>query len=369
MKNTKLALTLLASTILVGCGGGGGGSSAPKQPTTTTPPAATVNSVFQDVENKFRNNAFTRYDILEDGLMVVYSAKSNKELNDTVLVDYSDLENVTYTDIGPGTYARATVYADLDADGVKDIYAVSHGDEIGDSSTWQDGYANVMYFLGTGESRTVGEGTYTHGACAGDFNGDALTDIVDVNAYKQKPVVRYGTDLTATDVPVEMLENPNEYTACLSADINYDGYDDVVFGRNYEASYSDDVASLPNNHFVLLGSAQGLVYDADFEQPSTSMNMFNQLPATVAMHELDGYVVAFVTDYYTTQVELLEPTGNGLVHVDTLVVEREVLDVFKHNDALVVTNTPIDNLSEYYTNSALHITVVNGELVSKYQSR
>ena len=363
-----LATTAMLS--LTACGGGGGSETQTVQSQlpsgggnddNSSDPVPTVADAFEEISNKFSDVDhlnFSRFDVVGDGRMLVgYSADTNG--TDLVLVDYTDIENITYTEVGKGDHHRGIVAEDFDVDGTLEIYTFSHGYEYvhdnGDTDMAETGENFLISEDGTIER--VG-GAYTHGACSGDFNGDTLPDIIDVNV---NPLVRYGDGNgdfeNAQDMPVGLLEYNETFTTCTAHDINNDGYDDVIFGRN-----SGD------NHVIVYGGADNMTFSSEtsiveYGEKGAVYTLTDRGPVTTGMFTTGDYLVTFVTDYDTgTMIELFETDGTTYRHVETQEFDQGVLDIEVTGDTAVVTDTWIKAMSEYYTEPALHVTVDNGSL-------
>ncbi|QSX29705.1 VCBS repeat-containing protein [Shewanella cyperi] len=374
--------------LLAGCGGSSESASPETQPTppvVVTPPTPTPQEVMTAIHDKTNvaNDSYSRFDIVGDGIMLVYSATNTNQvvnnlvvadIHHTLMVDYTDPSNIKVTDIGLGTVARGTAVGDFDSDGVPDYYAYSHGHEFNDANGSSDYWAvegdNVVY-LSTSQyqGKRVGGG-YTHGACIGDFNGDGFADIFDVNVYKNSPLVRYGDGngnfQSPQDAPLELREPVEQFFAsCTVIDTNDDAINDVVLGRN-----SDYFQSL-NGHTVLLGNSNGIEYGYQTDIPS--YDGVNGIPGTLKMFNVnDRYVIAFVTDYRHVWAELLEVTNNGLVLADSLPLSADgesAHDAELINGEMVIMSANATELPIYYTQPLSHVKIVDGKLVEEVRTR
>lgn len=323
---------------------------------------------------------FTRFDIVGNAKMVVYRATNlntitngvtDADIEDTVLVDYRDSNNIVITTMGVGTVARGTVVADFDGDQLDDYYAHSHGHEFGNGENHALEGDNVLYLSSLQyQGKIIGSG-YTHGACAGDFNGDGFVDILDVNAYSGSPLARFNDgngNFTVQNTPIELREPLQEnFTSCIAIDVNGDTIDDVVLGRN--ADYHLDV----NGHTVLLGSTDGLLYGYETEVIPYDNAVPDGAPATLKMFNIqDRYVVAYVSDYLTSWADLLEVTDNGLVLVDKISLTVDATgthDAEMINDQMVPLSANTLSLDTYYSEDVSHISIANGRLVETIKAR
>lgn len=382
-KMKKFLLTSAVTLALTGCGGSGSNTSE-EQPPITTPPVVVIptpQEVFSSIAAQFdsSNYQFARFDIVGDSKMVIYRAKqldtitngvTDADIEDAILVDYSDPNNIQTTDMGLGTVARGTVVADFDGDGIDDYYAHSHGHEFGAYENWPHEGDNVLYLSSLQYQGKIIGGGYTHGACAGDFNGDSFVDILDVNAYNGSPLVRYNDgsgNFTTYDTPIELREPLREdFTSCVAIDTNADSIDDVVLGRN--ADENQDV----NGHTVLLGGTNALTYGYETEVIPYDHAVPDGAPATLKMFNVsDKYVIALVSDYYTDWADLLEVTDNGLVLVDhiTLSSDSTALDAELINNELVPFWSNPLTLETYYTEEVSHVSIIDGKLVETVKTR
>lgn len=374
MKNILIA-SAIAMT-LVGCGGGGStpvdNSTSTTPPTTVTPdPKPTKAEAIQAIADHFsevQEQNFTRYDfITETSLLVSYSPDTTAPT--TVIVDFSDTANITYTEVEPTTFYRGVVAQDFDNNGELDLYLYSHGYEIFDENgdAIDSAESGINYLSLNGTITQEGEG-YTHGACSGDFNGDTYPDIYDVNAYGSMSLVRYNDgngSFQVRDIPLELrgfaanaVDAPN-FTSCASSDIDGDGYSDVVLGRNY--TYNGEYEQL-NEHVVLFGSVDGLVYDSN--RSLSEFMMYDSIAgteATVSIHIEGEYIVAFVTDYYNSAAELYKWTDTGYQFVNAIEQEGQFLDVDNINGEFVPRWSALNFLAGYYDETD-HYSIVDGKL-------
>lgn len=367
----RLLITSAIALVLTGCGGGGGSSPPSSNTASTAPQATTKADAVQAIATHFsaqRNQNFTRYDMISDTTMLVsYSPDTSDPTS--VLVDFTDYDNITYTDLGTTTHYRGLLVADFDTDSVDDLYLFSHGYEIFNSSgnLTDSALQGKNVLVTNSDQRTIGSG-YTHGACTGDFNGDTYLDIYDVNPYiNSTDLVRINDGngyFTAYDAPLELREPASEnFTSCASQDIDGDGYDDVVLGRNTRDPIEDTGFVEHNNHIVLFGSVNGLTYDSN--RSVVELTMHDNIKDTenaVAIKLQGDYLVAFITDYYTSAVELFEWTGDGYVFVDSLAVNTDILDVDTIGNEFVPRSTILRDLGTHYTATVPHYSIKDGKL-------
>ncbi|MBS3798109.1 hypothetical protein [Pseudoalteromonas sp. BDTF-M6] len=382
----KLLLASAITLALTGCGGGTNSKTTPPvELPPTTPPPVTVTPTPQEVFSAIAetvdgsNYQYARFDIVGDSKMIIYRATNlntitngvtDADIENAVLVDYSDPNNIQTTNMGIGTIARGTVVADFDGDSVNDYYAYSHGHEFGAGENHASEGNNIVYLSSLQyQGKVVGNG-YTHGACAGDFNSDTFVDILDVNVYRSSPLVRYNDgngNFTAYDTPLELREPIQEnFTSCVAIDTNNDTIDDVVLGRN--ADNNQDV----NGHTVLLGGTDSLTFGYETDVIPYDHAVPDGAPSTLKMFNVsDHYVIALVSDYRTDWADLLEVTDNGLLLIDSVTLSS---DATSHDAELiygemVIFNSHTSTLENYYTEAVSHISIVDSKLVEAIKTR
>ncbi|MAI07975.1 MAG: hypothetical protein CMF61_03360 [Magnetococcales bacterium] len=395
MNKANMLLTMIGALSLTACGGGGDTAPAtpqtqaapPPAPVTTgnssdvaTPSKAEVFAVISDHFAHTTNINFARFDVLDNDRMLV-AFSDDTDAPETVMVDFSDPNNITFTDLGKSSHHRGLIEVDLDHDSIAEIYTFSHGYEYvydGDDNIQMAKQGDNFLIDEFGELTLIG-GNNTHGACAGDFNGDSNVDIVDVNVYHgNTPVVRYNdgnADLSnAQDMPAEMLARHSKtdegFTTCTSADVNQDGFDDVILGRNVVDI--EPGRSVDGQHVILYGSADGLEFDEQFSVIDYNESSLEGLTNTTGMFTVDNYMVAFVTDYETTQIELFEVDSNNnstYTFVQSISIDQATLDIEVKQGQAVITDTWTRAIDDYYTEPAYHVTVENGSLQVEHRLR
>lgn len=381
----KLLLTSAIAFAIAGCGGGSDSSPVAQVPPTTPPPVVvtpTPQEVFSAIAETMEgsNYQYARFDIVGNSKMVIYRATNlntvtngvtDADIKNAVFVDYSDPNNIQTTDLGLGTVARGTVVADFDGDGTEDFYAHSHGHEFGEYENWAPEGSNIIYLSSLQYQGKTVSGGYTHGACAGDFNGDTFIDIIDVNPYKGSPLVLYNDgngNFTVNETPIELREPLQEnFTSCVAIDTNSDAFDDVVLGRN--ADYNQEV----NGHTVLLGGANNLTYGYETEVIPYIDGVPDGAPGALKMFNVsDQYVIAYVSDYQTSWADLLEVTSEGLVLIDNIELNVDATgthDAEIIGDKMVPLSTHTSMLNTYYTDEVPHVSIVDGKLVETFKLR
>lgn len=361
----KLLLTSAIVLALTGCGSSSTPQNQTTPPVTVTPdPEPTLTEIVQEISSHFvehLSDNFTRYDFISDTeLLVTHSADTS--IPTTTLVDFSDRKNITYTDLGETTHYRGLLVADFDTDSMNDVYLFSHGFEIfDDQGELVDSAIHGDNILLTKTDKRSFSGGYTHGACAGDFNGDTYPDIYDVNPYMnsidQIRINDGNGNFTVNDTAPELSETLENFTSCASADIDGDGYDDVVLGRN--TYYSGE----HNPNTVLFGSANGLYYDENRSRAEfVEHDNMNDIEAAVAIKLQGEYMVSFVTDYYNSAVELFKWTDSGYVYIEALTLNEQILDVDTIGDEFVPRWSNLNNLKDHFTREVKHYSIVDGSL-------
>ena len=90
------------------------------------------------------------------------------------------------------------------------------------------------------------------------------------------------------------------------------------------------------------------------------------------MFTVDNYMVAFVTDYETTQIELFEVDSNNnstYTFVQSISIDQATLDIEVKQGQAVITDTWTRAIDDYYTEPAYHVTVENGSLQVEHRLR
>lgn len=368
MKQANIALAIFAAVAITACGGGGGSEGTVQSVSLSDNSSSnpTIVDAFESIGSHFaskEHHEFSRFDVIGNNQMLV-SYSSNREDSDLVLVDYSDYNNIVYNEIGKGDHHRGVVVKDFNNDGDLEIYAFSHGYEYlinGDVETATEG---KNFLIADGEVNFIDE-AYTHGSCSGDFNGDTLLDLVDVNVYHgYDPLVRYGDGNNnfvdnVEEMPAAFIARDEAFTSCASNDVNGDGYDDIIFGLQGGP-----------NHVIVYGGANGLSYDSEtsiveYGEEGQIYTLTDRGPVTTQMYTDGDYLVTFVTDYDTgTMVELFELQGTSYVHVETDRINENAGDIRVTNGTAVVTNKwrSIEDIDGYFTDYVTHVSVENGQL-------
>lgn len=378
MKQANIAVAIFAAVALSACGGGGSSSTETVQ---VAPPTGSSNnsdntptaeevfaSISAELEHTHTMN-YARFDVLEnDRMLVGYSP--DKTAPELILVDYSDPENIIYNELGTGGFRRGVIEADFDHDSTNELYTYSHGYEYfnGDGELELASEGNNFYITETGEVKHIDD-EYTHGACAGDFNGDTNIDIFDVNSSVDDPLVRYndgnGNFDNVQEMPSAFLERIETFTACTVVDVDSDGFDDVVLGRNLNdiVNADESITSVPNDHVILFGGSDSLEFNENYSIVNGRSDFeFEDYPSTTGIYTTGDYMVAFVTDYNTTEVELYQREGDTYTFVEAVSLDISTLDIEVVGSTGIVTSTWTKDIDTYYTEPAIHVTVVDNAL-------
>lgn len=311
----KLLLSSLFSCFLVACGGGGGGSVV-QTPTPTPSPVATLfatsyeNMKGQNIAqmdlgpNAGQNtSAWAAGNFLGDGSMVIMVSKSNslncytpngidpsclgsapRYIKDQHRVEFqfykltasSTLEATGKTVQGCLTPRKAVV-ADFNRDGHPDIFVACHGWDMPVNGQWtfepnrllindSEGKGNfIVTDIGATDVNADGSGFY-HGASAADINGDGYPDIVLTDNFRPA-----GKNIT---VLINQRTNPVSFTvddnrvAGQSAgpyfsvefiDLDNDGKVDIVASGNESPLGNADTVILYNDGTGNFGARKTII--------------------------------------------------------------------------------------------------------------
>lgn len=302
MKN--LVLTSLLSCFLVACGGGGGGSATPT-PTPTPTPAVTLFATsyenmkgqnlsqldYSGINSGQLTSAWAVGNFLGDGSAVVMVARSNSlscytpnGIDPTCLGSapryikddkraqfefYKISSSNTLVNTGKTVQGcltpRKAVVADFNQDGHPDIFVACHGWDMTINGQWtfepnrllindSQGAGNFTASdVGAKDYNADGSGFY-HGASAADINGDGYPDIVITDNFRA-PGKNVTVLINQKTNPVTFVvddtrvagQSAGPYFSVELIDIDKDGKIDIVAAGAEQASGNADTVILYND--------------------------------------------------------------------------------------------------------------------------
>ena len=300
----KLVLTSLLSCFLVACGGGGGGA-ATTTPTPTPTPTPTVTLFATSYENMKSQNisqldysginsgqltsAWAVGNFLGDGSAVVMVSRSNslncytangidpsclgsapryiKDDKRAQFEFYKISSSNTLVNTGKTVQGcltpRKAVVADFNRDGHADIFVACHGWDMPINGQWafepsrlliNDGQGNfTVSDVGAKDYNADGSGFY-HGASAADINGDGYPDIVLTDNFRA-PNKNVTVLINQKTNPVTFVvddtrvagQSAGPYFSVELIDIDKDGKVDIVAAGAEQASGNADTVILFND--------------------------------------------------------------------------------------------------------------------------
>ena len=179
---------------------------------------------------------------------------------------------------------------DLDQDGWSDIVFTNHYSSYTGYSV--DSY--VYYGSATGFSASNRDDITTDGAvssASGDFNGDGLADLAfggyfNHPSYLQDTYVYYGTTTGYSSASSDSFTGLGVFDT-LAADLDSDGYDELVLATYYTGS------SYAYNAYIYKGTSSGVSTSA------TMLDTVGTRKVTVGDLDADGHPELIFNTYYT----------------------------------------------------------------------
>jgi len=241
--------------------------------------------------------------------------------------------------------ARHILFADFNHDGRTDIF-------IADTGTDQNPYAgapNELILSAPGGKLVDASGNlppesgYTHAAAIGDVNHDGVPDLYIGNLCCGAPpeiLVNDGTghfSRLANALPGAMSDvfNGPRYTAAIFADVNGDGWDDLVLAAEDHTPSSEVLLNDQHGHFVPLPGA--------LPAKPFAPNAIGLAAAPIDLNG-DGHidlVMAYTrgTPFYTGRwIQLLVNNGDGTFRDDTAARLPQAIDAPQWPDALRIAD-------------------------------
>lgn len=236
----KFLFSILSVSTLSACGGSGEKTVTPLPvetpvviPSTPTKLTNLQLAIKVNAALALYNEWFTHITTLTTNELVMFRDTHTGVDKKAIKVSWTSSGKVTTQELNSFQVPRGTLTADFNQDSILDIYAFSHGRELPDQVS-DKGYKNTLFWGSTNEYTAVDTvAEYTHSACTTDINGDGYPDIVDNNVYHHKPIqkINNGDETFQEHKLPKEIENTS-YTWCTGADVNNDGYGDIIFGGN-----------------------------------------------------------------------------------------------------------------------------------------
>lgn len=201
--------------------------------------------------------------------------------------------------IATGRQPRSVVARDVSADGIPDLVVANFGS---DNLTILIGNADGRFDLGT----TLAVGAGPAAIATGAFRGKHRIDIAVANLLSDTISVLYGDGAGGfSEVATYGVENRPSFL--IAGDLDRDGYDDLVAGREHEEAVA-----------VLRGGPQG------FEDSRTDRLGDTARPLTAEDFNADGHVDLVVPNRIANGVDILPGGERGVFGVRrTFVVGHE----------------------------------------------
>lgn len=252
-------LAVLLSITLVACGGGGGGGS-PATPAPVLNLSTTTHLTSYRNQKLYESNKITipvRWqgmapdgplawgigDFLKTGKMSLFIARQNYGPAEPLSTSLNKSDFTFWTVNGDGTitqtlsytgclHPRKGVVADFNQDGTPDVFVACHGY---DASPWPGEKSKLVLSDGQGGFTVTdtGDSGFYHGASAADVNNDGYPDIVVANIQESQEVYFYINNRDGTFTKdfsrVYNIEN-GPYFSVELVDVNNDGIHDLIVG-------------------------------------------------------------------------------------------------------------------------------------------
>lgn len=254
---------ILLSFFLVACGGGGGSTSSSVEPVTPVNSAALYDTSYKNFKLNGIDSikypiyhlrwggdpiAFGYGDFLKSGELSVFVAYQNYIPSEPYSLVQNNPSNyasefVFYTvnadkslsksvSLKGCLHPRKAVVADFNKDGIPDVFVACHGY---DSSPFPGEKSQLVLSSGRGQYTVsdVGETDFTHGASSADINGDGYPDVVvavgnNIYFYINQ---KNGTLLKDT-TRISNIDPSLPYYNIELVDVDSDGKLDVIVGGN-----------------------------------------------------------------------------------------------------------------------------------------
>ena len=222
----------------------------------------------------------------------------------------------------------------------------------------------VFYGSANGYSnfdREVLSGTGTTNAEQGDLNGDGYIDVIltsyrNYSSYTQTSSVYYGSSSGLASTAVDVMSNEGTLRSCV-ADLNQDGYDDVVQPSHYNGSYY-------TTSYIYWGSANG-ISDSD----STALATNSPYDCAIEDMDQDGYLDIYLPAYAGGRESFVywgsssgtydDTNRTGLLYADyTLHANVEDVNLDGYPDIL---------LGSYYSSDGAYLGSANGYSTTDFE--
>lgn len=210
----------------------------------------------------------------EDLLVFSYYDEQPNTKNNPIRIFLNDGEGgLTYTSSELKTYARNIDVADINKDGLEDVFITSHGDHTDNGLAGAQDYMmlqGVDGLLIDITAASVPQGlSKTHSACLGDFNNDGWIDAFGGDFddyYILKNVDGESFERSSDDPFSPYAQYPADgFTYCLVSDFTGDGIDDLLLGgSSSEASVDHLGNTIGEAHALYRGGSDtdsGLSFD------------------------------------------------------------------------------------------------------------
>ena len=254
------------------------------------------------------------------------------------------------------------VCRDLNCDAWPDLVFGGYYSNAGGYNT--DGF--VFYGSENGYSnldRETFPSVGTTSSDTGDFNGDGYVDVLftsyrGANSYIQDSFIHYGSATGMDPVATEVMSTAGSLRSCI-ADLNDDGFDDVVQASHYSGSSYTTVS------YIYWGSVNGIS-----ETDSTPLE--TQSPYDCAIEDMnqDGHLDIYFPAYAGTREAYVYWGSGSDVYDDTNRTSLPYADYTLHAN---VEDVNLDGypdllLGSYYSSDGVYLGSANGYSTTTFES-